>query len=108
MIKISTKSQQTTIYPPKHWSPSTTSLTISFKSTVRNDEYEWDVEDNSGITDYFAFDVDTTDVVDGEYAYFVRESGETATLSSGLVKVGEWKPENTEYNGKIEYTEYEY
>lgn len=108
MIKISTKSQTTTIYPPKHWSPSNTSLTITFRSTVRNDEHTFEVTDNSGMTDFFCFSVPTEDIADGEYAYTVNESGETETLSSGLVKIGNWQPEKTEYNNPIEYNEYEY
>ena len=108
MIKITTKSSTTTIYPPKHWSPSTSSLTITLKSTVRNDEQTFNVEDESGMTDYFAFDIDTTDIEDGEYAYFIKETGEDTVLSSGLVKVGEWKPEKEEYNNNTEYIQYNY
>ena len=108
MIKISTKSQTTTIYPAKHWSPSNTSLTITFKSTVRNDEHSFEVSDESGYTDFFVFSVDTSEMEDGEYAYFVTETGEDAILSSGLMKIGEWEPYNEEYNETVEYKEYEY
>lgn len=105
MIKITTKSQSTEIYFPKHWQPSSTALTITLKSTVRNDEKVYNVVDEDSLTDFFKFDIDTEDIDDGEYKYIVKE--DDAVLSSGLVKVGVWKPENTEYNGTQEYIEYE-
>lgn len=108
MVVIDTQTSANTIYVPKNYAPSASALTFTLKSTVGLDEATFDVQDESGLTDFFVFTIDSTAMIKGEYKYFVKEKDEEAILSSGLAKIGDWEPEKTEYNNPIEYESYEY
>ena len=104
MIIIKNKGASTQIYPPKHWYAGS-ALTFTLISALRNEEYTFDVTDESGLTDFFLFNIDTSAIEDGEYKYQVKE--DTEIVSSGLLRVGEYKADKTEYNYTQEYIEYQ-
>lgn len=108
MVVISDKNSQSSVYFPKNFAPNSNILTLELKSTVRNDIFSFDVSDESGLTDFFVFEADFSDIPDGEYKYIVKETDENVINSTGLVKIGDWKPENEQYAINQEYTQYEY
>lgn len=105
MIIINEKSQNNVVFVPKFWQPTGASLTFILRSRVTNDEFSFSVEDLSGLTDYFVFDINAADLSDGEYEYAVHD--ETEKVSTGLLRVGDYEVEKKEYDYRQEYVQYD-
>lgn len=107
MVIIKQKSEENQIYVPKHYA-TTSSLTLEVKSRLTNDVFHYVVEDLSALTDYFLVEIDTESLPDGEYEYRMLDNGKNDKIvSSGLLRIGEYKPENEEYKYEQEYYQYE-
>lgn len=105
MVVIDTQTSANTIYVPKNMAPSGTTLVLSLISTVNNKVYSAIVEDMSGLTDFYLFEVDFSELPDGEYKYEIRDN--LQIVSTGLVKIGDFTIDKEEYNYRQEYYEYE-
>lgn len=80
--------------------------TIKFKSTFTKMEYVVKAEDLEDSNIYFHFPTLELDLPDGEYEYKIY-SDNNILLASGLARVGNYKTNNTEYDGtERKYTEY--
>lgn len=107
MILITGNKEKAQVYVPKHWA-STSALTFELKSRLTNDETTWFTSDLSAYTDYFFIEIDASNLPDGEYEYRLYDNGaDDEKVSSGLLRLGEYKAEKQEYNYTQEYVEYE-
>lgn len=107
MVVIHDNLSETHVFFPKHFNPSASGLTLTVKSTVDNTSETVNITDASGLTDFFVVSSsEMPDIPDGEYKYIIKDGEETIN-STGLLKKGEWTPDNTQYNINNEYIEYE-
>lgn len=105
MVIISDNLSNNYAFFPKNFSPKISGITITVKSTLTNETTVYHLTDQSGLTDYFCVDAtEMLELPDGEYAYKVAD-GDGEVNSTGLIKKGEWKAPNTQYeiNDTIEY-----
>lgn len=107
MVKIDKNTDKSQVFFPKNFQPATNRLFLRLISTVRLDETNIEVSDSDSYTDFFVFDLSDVDLADGEYKYVIKDE-ENTIMSTGLVKYGEWKPENEQYNAETQYIEYGY
>lgn len=107
MVTIHDDLSNTWVFFPKNFTPSASGLTLTIKSTVNNTAFSFNVQDASGLTDFFVLNPDFSEVPDGEYKYEIKD-GENTINSTGLLMKGEHIPANEQYNHTVEYTQYEY
>lgn len=90
---------ENTIKIPKNNYNFLESYTLSLKSQATNKRYSFEVEDISGLTDYYTFQVDFSNVQDGEYEYSV-------STDRGLVQIGLRTASVSAYTVNKAYKEY--
>ena len=80
-------------------------MTLKLTNSVSKKEYLFAIEDTNSSIFYWNFNLKLNkDMDDGEYCY-VLVDGEK-TLATGLLQIGDYKPEKTEYENKKTYTIY--
>lgn len=79
-------------------------MTLKLTNSVSKKEYLFAVEDTNSSILYWNFNLKLDEMDDGEYVY-VLEDGEK-TLATGLLQIGDYVPEKTEYENKKTYTIY--
>lgn len=104
-MKITEKLDKTQLILPKN-THNLGELQLVLLSNSTNKEYNFSVEDTTNYSDYYTFEVDFTEVPDGEYNYYVKVNDEI--LAKGLMYIDCFKNNNTEYiqnNKYIVYTD---
>ena len=81
-------------------------MTLKLTNSVSKKEYLFAVEDTNSSIFYFNFNLKLTeDIDDGEYAYVLSDD-EGNECARGLIQIGDYVPEKTEYENKKTYTIY--
>ena len=100
MIYISTKSEKSLIILPKNTANSAETYDFVIKSQATAQEYSFTgLTDLSGLTDYLAFEIDSTGIQDGEYEYICG-------IEKGVLRVGKLTHTNSTYKTERKYTYY--
>ena len=68
------------------------------KNGITHKEFEYSVEDLNESSIYYVFNINIQDSLDdGEYEYTLKDDVDKI-LATGLIRVGDFKQENKEYN----------
>ena len=68
------------------------------KNGITHKEFEYSVEDLNESSIYYTFNINIPDSFDdGEYNYTLKDD-EDKTVATGLIRVGNFKQENTQYS----------
>lgn len=103
MIYVSRKSEHSTVILPKNTANSAETYDFVIKSQATAQEYSFSgLTDLSGLTDYLAFEIDSTGIQDGEYEY-------SCGIEKGVLRVGKITPKPSEsYESERKYQYYQY
>lgn len=103
MIYVSRKSEHSTVILPKNTANSAETYDFVIKSQATAQQYSFTgLTDLSGLTDYLAFEIDSTGIQDGEYEY-------TCGIEKGVIRVGKITPKPSEsYESERKYQYYQY
>ena len=75
-------------------------MKIILKNGVTHKEFEYSVIDLNESSIYYVFNINIPESMDdGEYEYTLKDDL-NKTLATGLIRVGDYKTENKEYNNK--------
>ena len=81
-------------------------MTLKLTHQVSHKEYLYTVEDTNTSIFYWNFNLKLAeDIDDGEYAYVLSDD-EGNECARGLIQIGDYVPEKTEYENKKTYTIY--
>lgn len=81
-------------------------MTLKLTNSVSKKEYSYTVEDTNSSIYYFNFNLKLDEDMDeGEYAYVLSDD-EDNECARGLLQIGDYKPEKTEYENKKTYITY--
>ena len=70
------------------------------KNGITHKNFEYNVTDLNESSIYYTFNLNIPEEMDeGEYEYTLKDDGEKI-LATGLMRVGDFKQENKEYNNK--------
>lgn len=70
------------------------------KNGITHKNFEYNVADLNESCIYYVFNINVPeDFDDGEYTYVLKDDGEKI-LATGLMRVGDFKQNNTQYNNK--------
>lgn len=107
MILLENNSIQSVIFP-KSASISFNFYDIEIYSEVTQEEYPFkNVIDGSDSYNYFAFVLNLTELpTDAEYRYRIKHN--SFILEEGLLRIGEYRNNKTQYEAEPRYTEYKY
>ena len=101
MIYISSKSEHSTVILPKNTANSAETYDFVIKSQATAQQYSFTgLTDLSGLTDYLAFEIDSTGIQDGEYEYTC------GSIEKGILRVGDIKHTNNTYKTEKKYKYY--
>lgn len=94
---IKDKYTQKTVYFPKNEINFAETNTLVLYSELTNKQYEFKVADKSQYINYFVFDIDFSQLKDGEYVYTIDGA------AKGLVIIGEptYNPKTNKNNNTI-------
>lgn len=68
------------------------------KNNITHKEFEYNVTDLNESSIYYTFSINIPDSFDdGEYEYTLKDDGDKI-VATGLLRVGDYKQENTQYN----------
>lgn len=90
-MRIKQRLSKTEVILPKNTPQFTQNHTFSMYSEMTNDEYSLECVDEGGLSDFFVFTMDLTNIPDGEYRYRIDED------ACGLIILGELAYNNTSY-----------
>lgn len=80
-------------------------MTLKLTNSVSKKEHSYTVEDTNSSIYYFNFNLKLNEDMDeGEYTYALVDGEKT--LATGLIQIGDYVPEKTEYKNKQTYTIY--
>lgn len=69
-------------------------------NSITKKEFEYSVTDLNESSIFYTFNINIPDSFDdGEYEYTLKDDGDKI-LATGLMRVGDYKQENTQYNNK--------
>ena len=75
-------------------------MKLLLKNGITHKEFEYNVEDLNESSIYYTFNLNISDEMDdGEYEYTLKDN-EDKIVATGLIRVGDFKQENKEYNNK--------
>lgn len=81
-------------------------MTLKLTNSVTKKNYSYEVEDTNSSIFYYNFNLTLDeDMDDGEYAYTLSDD-EGNELARGLLQIGNYVPEKTEYENKKTYITY--
>lgn len=70
------------------------------KNGITHKEFEYNVADLNESSIYYTFNLNIPEEMDdGEYNYVLKDDLDK-TLATGLMRIGDFKQENTQYNNK--------
>lgn len=70
------------------------------KNNITHKEFEYNVDDLNESLIYYTFNINIPESYDdGEYEYTLKDDL-NKTLATGLIRVGDFKQNNTQYNNK--------
>ena len=73
-------------------------MKLIIKNGITHKEFEYSVEDLNESSIYYTFNINIPDSFDdGEYNYTLKDDVDKI-LATGLIRVGDFKQENKEYN----------
>lgn len=73
-------------------------MKLFIKNNITHKEFEYSVEDLNESSIYYTFNLNIPDSLDdGEYSYILKDDGDKI-VATGLMRVGDYKTENTQYN----------
>lgn len=77
-------------------------MKIILKNGITHKEFEYSVTDLNESSIYYTFNINIPEEMDdGEYNYTLKDDL-NKTLATGLMRVGDFKQENTQYNNNKE------
>lgn len=94
MIKIREKSVIKPLFFPKNVFSCSEESILVLKSLTTNEEYTFELEDSGNLQDYYILSPDFSNMEDGEYEYVINCN------ARGLIRIGEVKPTQSQYNGE--------
>ena len=75
-------------------------MKIILKNGITHKNFEYNVEDLNESSIYYTFNINIPESFDdGEYEYTLKDN-ENKIVATGLIRVGDYKTENKEYNNK--------
>lgn len=75
-------------------------MKLFIKNGITHKEFEYNVDDLNESSIFYTFNINIPDSFDdGEYEYTLKDDG-VKILATGLMRVGDYKTENKEYNNK--------
>lgn len=101
MLFIDDKKVENLVKIPKNNYNFLEEYVLRLKSQATNKEYSFEVEDLSGLTDYYVFNLDFSTVQDGEYEYSV-------STDKGLIQIGPRTSSLSAYTINNTYKQYKY
>ena len=73
-------------------------MKLLLKNGITHKNFEYSVTDLNESSIYYTFNIDIPGSFDdGEYSYFLKDDGDKI-VATGLIRVGDYKTENKEYN----------
>ena len=73
-------------------------MKLLLKNGITHKEFEYSVTDLNESSIYYTFNINIPDSLDdGEYTYVLKDDGDKI-LATGLLRIGDFKQENTQYN----------
>ena len=73
-------------------------MKLYIKNGITHKNFEYNVEELNESSIYYTFNLNISEEMDdGEYEYTLKDDGEKI-LATGLIRVGDFKQENKEYN----------
>lgn len=68
------------------------------KNNITHRNFEYSVDDLNESSIYYTFNINVPDSMDdGEYNYVLKDN-EDKIVTTGLMRIGDYKQENTQYN----------
>lgn len=75
-------------------------MKILLKNGITKRNFEYNVADLNESCIYYVFNLNIPEEMDdGEYTYTLKDDGDKI-LATGLMRIGDYKQENTQYNNK--------
>ena len=75
-------------------------MKLILKNNITHKEFEYSVTDLNESSIFYTFNINIPDSYDdGEYEYTLKDDVEKI-LATGLMRIGDYKQENTQYNNK--------
>ena len=75
-------------------------MKLLLKNGITHKNFEYSVEDLNESSIYYTFNLNIPEEMDdGEYEYTLKDN-EYKIVATGLIRVGDFKQENKEYNNK--------
>ena len=75
-------------------------MKIILKNGITHRNFEYSVTDLNESSIYYVFNINFPESLDdGEYNYILKDDGDKI-VATGLMRVGDYKTENKEYNNK--------
>lgn len=72
-------------------------MKLLLKNGITHKEFEYSVEDLNESSIYYTFNINIPESFDdGEYSYTLKDN-EDKIVATGLIRVGDYKQENTQY-----------
>ena len=73
-------------------------MKLIIKNGITHKEFEYNVTDLNESSIFYTFNINIPDSLDdGEYTYVLKDN-EDKIVATGLIRVGDFKQENKEYN----------
>ena len=73
-------------------------MKLLLKNGVTHKEFEYSVTDLNESNIFYTFNINVPEEMDdGEYSYTLKDN-EDKIVATGLIRVGDYKTENTQYN----------
>ena len=75
-------------------------MKLLLKNGITHKEFEYNVEDLNESSIFYTFNINIPESYDdGEYEYTLKDN-EDKIVATGLMRIGDYKQENTQYNNK--------
>ena len=75
-------------------------MKLLLKNGITHKEFEYNVADLNESQIYYTFNINIPESYDdGEYTYVLKDDGDKI-VATGLIRIGDYKTENKEYNNK--------
>ena len=75
-------------------------MKLLLKNGITHKQFEYSVEDLNESSIFYTFNINIPDSYDdGEYEYTLKDN-EDKIVATGLMRIGDYKQENTQYNNK--------
>ena len=75
-------------------------MKLLLKNGITHKNFEYSVDDLNESSIYYTFNINIPESFDdGEYTYVLKDN-EDKIVATGLIRVGDFKQENKEYNNK--------